>query len=98
MRLYGMFDREARQVINIFASVNDDTAKRSFLSLLSSPTESIYSNYPQHFSLYSFGEISVDEKLSVPTFSSSDITCIVDTVNLSEIESFRSVLRERYSN
>lgn len=51
MILYGIFDTKANRFVNVFPSINDDTAKRSFEQLLSTPEESVFNQSPEDFNL-----------------------------------------------
>lgn len=59
MRLYCVVDVKAKGVVSIFTSLNDETAKRSFLMLLTG-AESIFTEFPEDFALYSVAELVFD--------------------------------------
>lgn len=59
MKLYAVIDVKAKSVVSIFTSLNDETAKRSFLMLLTG-AESIFTEFPEDFSLYCLADIVVD--------------------------------------
>lgn len=59
MKLYAVVDVKAKGVVSIFTSLNDDTAKRSFLMLLTGQ-ESIFTEFPEDFALYSLADIVVE--------------------------------------
>ena len=59
MKLYAVIDVKAKSVVSIFTSLNDETAKRSFLMLLTG-AESIFTEFPEDFSVYSIADVLVD--------------------------------------
>lgn len=60
MRLYAVVDRKAKAVVATFQSVNDDAAARSFLSLLTTPHESVFTQFPEDFAVYPMAELDYD--------------------------------------
>lgn len=59
MKLYAIIDLKAKSVVSIFTSLNDETAKRSFLMLLTG-NESIFTEFPEDFAVYALSDIEVD--------------------------------------
>lgn len=95
MNIYCIVDKEAKACVSFFPSVNDDTAKRSFLQLVASPFESVYSSYPEHFSLYAISDVNFNSELCIPEVTPK-VRCLIDVANSSEVSHFREVLRERF--
>lgn len=57
MKVYAIVDIEAKAVASIFTAVNDATAERSFLSLLTGP-RNVFTDFPEQFELYPVGELT----------------------------------------
>ena len=64
MKLYAIVDRKAKNVVNVFASLSDEAAERSFLMLLTGP-KNIFTDFPEDFDLYPVCDLSVDSGLKV---------------------------------
>lgn len=60
VNVYGIYDHRAEQLINVFISVGDSTAKRSFLDLISSPHPSLFTSHFSDFSLAKFAVLESD--------------------------------------
>ena len=59
MKLYVVVDKRAKALVAVFQSLNDETAERSFLMLLTGP-QNIYTDFPEDFAVYSVADLSVD--------------------------------------
>lgn len=59
MKLYAVVDVKAGALVATFNSSNDETAKRSFISILTGPT-SVFTDFPEDFALYPLAEISFE--------------------------------------
>lgn len=64
MKLYAVVDRKAKNVVNVFASLSDEAAERSFLMLLTGP-KNIFTDFPEDFDLYPVCDLSVASGLKV---------------------------------
>lgn len=64
MKIYAVIDRKAKSIVNIFASVSDESAERSFLMLLTGE-RSIFTDFPEDFDLYPVADLSIDGGLVV---------------------------------
>lgn len=58
-KLYAIVDRKAKNVVSVFTSVNDESAERSFLMLLTG-VKNIYTDFPEDFDLYPVADLSFD--------------------------------------
>lgn len=58
-KLYAVVDRKAKQVVNTFTSVNDESAERSFLMLLTG-VKNIFTDFPEDFDLFPVAELSFE--------------------------------------
>lgn len=79
VNIYALYDNRAETVINVFISVNDVTAKRSFLDLISSPHPSLFTSHFEDFSLckicaVEFKKLKVDAPELVFLLSGSDFS------------------------
>lgn len=59
MKLYCVVDIKAKSIVNIFQSVNDEGAERSFLMLLTG-IKSVFTDFPEDFAVYPLGELFYD--------------------------------------
>ena len=57
MKLYAVVDRKARHIVSVFSSLNDDSAERSFLMLLTGD-QNLFTDFPEDFSLYRVCDLS----------------------------------------
>ena len=64
MKIYAIVDRKAKSVVSIFSSLNDETAERSFLMLLTGP-KNIFTDFPEDFDLYPVADLKFDGVLTV---------------------------------
>lgn len=51
-KLYAIVDVKGKCIVGTFSSVNDSTAERSFMNLLTDPANNIYNSNPDDFALY----------------------------------------------
>ena len=81
MKIYAVIDRKAKAIVSVFTSVNDESAERSFLMLLTGP-KNIFTDFPEDFELYRVAELSYDNSLKVCAIGSEDLEnagCIVSS-------------------
>lgn len=59
MKLYAIIDKKAKDIVSIFPSISDQTASRSFVSLLSG-AQSIFTDFPEDFALLACADVTVE--------------------------------------
>lgn len=65
MKLYAVIDKKAKHLVSVFTSLNDESAERSFLMLLTGE-QSVFTDFPEDFALYKVCDLSfVGSTLSV---------------------------------
>lgn len=64
MKMYSIIDLKAKSIVSVFTSLNDETAKRSFLMLLTG-AESIFTEFPEDFAIYPLCDIVVDGSIVI---------------------------------
>jgi hypothetical protein len=58
VKVYAIVDLKGRNVVNVFQSVSDETAERSFLKLITDGMP-IVSDFPEDFAIFPVGELTV---------------------------------------
>lgn len=58
MKVYAIVDLKGRNVVNVFQSVSDETAERSFLKLITDGMP-IVSDFPEDFAIFPVAELVV---------------------------------------
>lgn len=66
--LYCIEDVKAKSIVCFFPSVNDHTAERSFIDLLSKTEEDVFNQHPEDFRLVHLLDAEVDEVGIKPKF------------------------------
>lgn len=66
--LYGIVDIKGKAIVGTFTSASDETAKRSFLNMLTAPQDNLYNTNPSDFAVYHICDISFASgvKVSAP--------------------------------
>lgn len=82
VNLYALYDNRAETVVNVFISVNDVTAKRSFLDLISSPHPSLFTSHFDDFSLCKICSIEFNNLI----FDSSQLVELIRGSEFSKAE------------
>lgn len=72
MKIYGIIDRKAKNVVSVFQAVNDEAAERSFLMLLTGP-QNVFTDFPEDFDLYQIADISVNVGVKVSAMGNENI-------------------------
>lgn len=72
MKIYAVIDRKAKAIVSVFTSVNDESAERSFLMLLTGP-KNIFTDFPEDFELYRVADLSYDNSLKVCAIGSENL-------------------------
>ena len=57
MKLYAVIDKKAKHFVSVFTSLNDESAERSFLMLLTGE-KSVFTDFPEDFVLYKVCDLS----------------------------------------
>lgn len=74
VHVYALYDKKADVVANVFISVNDATAKRSFLDLISSPHPSLFTS---HFADFSLMKVCIISSEVISTCDKSELVELV---------------------
>lgn len=86
-KLYAVVDRKAKQIVNTFTSVNDDSAERSFLMLLTG-VKNVFTDFPEDFDLFPVADLSFESgSLVVTAHGLENVNkngFKIDTFNVSE--------------
>lgn len=59
--LYAIVDSKAKCIVNTFTSVNNSTAERQFIDLLSDPRDNVFNLHASDFALYHVCDLSFDK-------------------------------------
>lgn len=59
MKLYAIIDKKAKDIVSIFPALSDQTAQRSFITLLSG-AQSVFTDFPEDFALLACADVIVE--------------------------------------
>lgn len=93
IKVYGVIDRKAKQIVNVFVSSSDEAAERSFLMLLTGP-RNIFTDFPEDFDLVPVAELSLDGGLIVASHGSENFT--VNSFRVSDVVKSGADYDKRY--
>lgn len=60
MICYTLFDKKSRQPVSIFSAASDEMAIRSFMDLITDPSDSVFTLHFDDFSLFKIGDLVGD--------------------------------------
>lgn len=63
MKLFCIIDKKASSIVATFSSVSDESAIRSFMDLVTTPQDNLYSLHFDDFAVYSVGSLSFEAGL-----------------------------------